>query len=76
MQNLPADLPSTRRDVEIKSRKDESKLQQSEAVQEFIRRQHEFFETDVRKVQRSQLLQLGQLEQKHSQEVRRLIPLQ
>ena len=70
VQNLPADMPAARRDLEIKSRKDESKLQQSEAVTEFVRRQHEFAETDIRKVQRSQLLQMGQLEQKHSQEVR------
>ena len=62
-------MPATRRDVEVKSRKDESKLQQSEAVQEFTRRQHEFLETEVRKVQRYQLLQLGQLEQKQNQEV-------
>jgi len=62
-------MPAGRREVEIKLRKDESKLQQSEAVQEFARRQHEFLETDIRKVQRYQLLQLGQMEQKQNQEV-------
>jgi len=62
-------MPAARREVEIRSRKDESKLQQSEAVQEFTRRQHEMLETDVRKVQRYQLLQLGQLEQRQNQEV-------
>jgi len=62
-------MPAARREVEIRSRKDESKLQQAEAVQEFTRRQQEFLDTDVRKVQRYQLLQLGQLEQKQSQEV-------
>jgi len=69
IQSLPADMPAARRDVEIKSRKDESKLQQGEAVQEFTRRQHEFLETDIRKVQRYQLLQLGNVEQKQNQEV-------
>jgi len=64
-------MPAARREAEIKSRKDESKLQQSEAVQEFTRRQHEFIETDMRKVQRCQLLQLGQLEQRQNQEVSR-----
>jgi len=64
-------MPAARRDIEIKTRKDESKLQQSEAVQEFTRRQHEFHETDMRKIQRYQLLQLGQLEQKQNQEVGR-----
>jgi len=72
VKNLPSDLPAARRDVEIKSRKDESKLQQTEAAQEFTRRQHEILETDVRKVQRCQLLLLGQMEQKHSQEVHTL----
>ena len=62
-------MPAARRDVEIRSRKDESKQQQTEAVHEFTRRQHEHLETDVRKLQRHQLLQLGQLEQKHYQEV-------
>ena len=69
VQSLPADMPAAKRDVEIKAQKDEMKSQQIEAAQEFSRRQHEFLETDIRKVQRYQLLQLGQLDQKHSQEV-------
>ena len=68
-QSLPADMPAAKRDIEVKLRKDESKLQQSEALQEFNRRQHEFLETDIRKVHRCQLLQLGQLEQRQNQEV-------
>jgi len=62
-------MPAAKRDIEVKLRKDESKLQQSEALQEFNRRQHEFLETDIRKVHRCQLLQLGQLEQRQNQEV-------
>jgi len=65
-------MSAARRDVEVKSRKDESKLQQTEATQEFTRRQHEFLETDIRKVQRYQLLQLGQVEQRQIQEVNML----
>jgi thousand and one amino acid protein kinase len=61
-------MPASRRDLEVRSGKEEVKAQQAEAVQEFARRQHEFMENEIRKVQRRKLLQAEQLEQRQQQE--------
>lgn len=62
-------MPASRRDVELKSRKDDAKAHQSEMAQEFGRKQRDFLDMEMRKTQRRRLLQMEQLEQRHHQEV-------
>jgi len=68
-QSFPTDTPASRRELELRTRKDDLKARHLDVAQEFQRKQREYLDMEIRKTQRRQLLQFEQLEQRHNQEV-------
>ena len=62
-------MPAARRDLELRSRKEELKARQAEAAHDFACKQRVFLDMEIRKTQRRRLLQMKQLEQRQHQEV-------